>query len=33
MKKFTSNELRNAIAELGYDVKDGKGEYTLTKKQ
>jgi cysteinyl-tRNA synthetase len=28
-----SDELRNAIAELGYDVKDGKGEYTLTKKQ
>ena len=28
-----SDELRNAIAELGYDVKDGKGEYTLTKRQ
>ena len=27
-----SDELRNAIAELGYDIKDGKGEYTLTKK-
>ena len=28
-----SDELRNAIAELGYEIKDGKGEYTLTKKQ
>ncbi len=27
-----SDELRNAISALGYDIKDGKGEYTLTKK-
>ena len=27
-----SDELRDAIANLGYLIKDGKGEYTLTKK-
>ena len=26
-----SDELREKLATLGYQVKDGKGEYTLTK--
>ena len=28
----TSDALRDKIAELGYEIKDGKGVYTLTKK-